>query len=415
MRAGYVNLIPTVAGGTHESGLEDGLFRRGRRLHRYCSLFAQGRQKLMPDDVFSRASFVLSARCSTAVQGQIKAAGNAAMRCASCPRMSSRRWALAQPACRPRQKARRAGDPPGQTRQRASQKVEKRRARAWRCCPASSPTAKAATRAERDLSSSRAFRGRQRQDGSRQGDSGDPCRCAARCSTRGRSRRTASSPTTRSTTSRWRSASTRTGRPTSPTSPACAAGRSASCRTPTSTARIQVLLLTLFFRHFPKLIERGHIRRQAAALSRRRAGARPARSNALDDGEPRRAGQAAQGGGARGLWSISRFKGLGEMNAEQLGHDAQPGRAPAAAGGSCGQLDFAGTTDSLTEADGQGRGAGAARADGTARRRGREVDLTVLDIQSGCISSNEGRIMQVSKWGNSLAIRLPATSWRSSA
>jgi hypothetical protein len=39
----------------------------------------------------------------------------------------------------------------------------------------------------------------------------------------------------------------------------------------------------------------------------------------------------------------------------------------------------------------------------------------VLDIQSGCISSNEGRIMQVSKWGNSLAIRLPATSWRSSA
>jgi topoisomerase-4 subunit B len=30
MRESYVNLIPTVAGGTHESGLKDGLFRPSR-------------------------------------------------------------------------------------------------------------------------------------------------------------------------------------------------------------------------------------------------------------------------------------------------------------------------------------------------------------------------------------------------
>jgi topoisomerase-4 subunit B len=83
-----------------------------------------------------------------------------------------------------------------------------------------------------------------------------------------------------------------------------------------------VLLLTLFFRHFPKLIERGHVcvaRRRCSASTRRRAArSRPpssTRSTRRADRHPR---QAAQGGRARGSWTISRFKGLGEMSAEQL-------------------------------------------------------------------------------------------------
>jgi topoisomerase-4 subunit B len=34
VRESYVNLIPTSAGGTHESGLRDGLFNSRQELHR---------------------------------------------------------------------------------------------------------------------------------------------------------------------------------------------------------------------------------------------------------------------------------------------------------------------------------------------------------------------------------------------
>ena len=36
LRESYVNLIPTVAGGTHEAGLKRRLVRRGQGLHRAC-------------------------------------------------------------------------------------------------------------------------------------------------------------------------------------------------------------------------------------------------------------------------------------------------------------------------------------------------------------------------------------------
>ena len=59
LRESYVNLIPTVAGGTHESGLKDGLFGAIKSFIEMHALLPKG-VKLMPDDVFSRASFVLS-------------------------------------------------------------------------------------------------------------------------------------------------------------------------------------------------------------------------------------------------------------------------------------------------------------------------------------------------------------------
>jgi topoisomerase-4 subunit B len=88
-------------------------------------------------------------------------------------------------------------------------------------------------------------------------------------------------------------------------------------------SHIQVLLLTLFFRHFPKLIEAGHIYVAKPPLFRVDAPARgkkPAtKFYALDDGELTAILDKLRKDGVReGSWSISRFKGLGEMSAEQL-------------------------------------------------------------------------------------------------
>ena len=88
-------------------------------------------------------------------------------------------------------------------------------------------------------------------------------------------------------------------------------------------SHIQVLLLTLFFRHFPKLIEAGHVYVSRPPLFRVDAPARgkkpAAKLYALDDAELQAILDKLKKEGARdGSWSISRFKGLGEMSAEQL-------------------------------------------------------------------------------------------------
>ncbi|MDE2203686.1 MAG: type IIA DNA topoisomerase subunit B, partial [Burkholderiaceae bacterium] len=72
VRESYVNLIPTPAGGTHESGLREGLFQAVKSFVEMHALQPKG-VKLMPEDVFARASFVLSAKVlDPQFQGQIK-------------------------------------------------------------------------------------------------------------------------------------------------------------------------------------------------------------------------------------------------------------------------------------------------------------------------------------------------------
>jgi topoisomerase-4 subunit B len=88
-------------------------------------------------------------------------------------------------------------------------------------------------------------------------------------------------------------------------------------------SHIQVLLLTLFFKHFPKLIDQGHVCIARPPLFRVDAPARgkkPAQKiYALDQGELVAIEDKLRKDGVKdGAWSISRFKGLGEMNAEQL-------------------------------------------------------------------------------------------------
>jgi topoisomerase-4 subunit B len=86
-------------------------------------------------------------------------------------------------------------------------------------------------------------------------------------------------------------------------------------------SHIQTLLLTLFFRHFPKLIEEGHIyvaqpplyRIDVPALGKKRP---PRRLYALDDQELATLRDRLHEGVKPEHIEAGRFKGLGEMNPE---------------------------------------------------------------------------------------------------
>ena len=88
-------------------------------------------------------------------------------------------------------------------------------------------------------------------------------------------------------------------------------------------SHIKVLLLTLFFRHFPRLVEHGHICVAHPPLYRidvPAQGKRPGRKlYALDEAELAAIEDRLTKEGVKAAsWSVGRFKGLGEMNPDQL-------------------------------------------------------------------------------------------------
>ncbi len=325
LRESYVNLIPTVAGGTHEAGLKDGLFNAVKGFIELHALLPKG-VKLMPDDVFGRASFVLSAKVlDPQFQGQTKERLNSrdALRLVSASVRPALELWLSQHVEHGRKLAELAIKQ-AQSRQRASQKVEKKRGSGVAVLPG-----KLTDCESRDLSLNELFLV--------EGDS------AGGSAKMGRNKETqAILPLRGKVLNAWevdRDLLFKNneihdiavaigvdphGPDDSPDLSGLRYGKVCILSdADVDGSHIQVLLLTLFFRHFPRLVETGRVFIAKPPLYRIDAPARgrkPAvKLYAMDEGELDAALDKLRKDGAKdGSWSISRFKGLGEMSAEQL-------------------------------------------------------------------------------------------------
>jgi topoisomerase-4 subunit B len=325
VRESYVNLIPTTAGGTHDSGLRDGLFTAVKSFIDFHALLPKG-VKLLPEDVFARASYVLSAKVlDPQFQGQIKERLNsrdAVRLVSSFVRPAFELWLnehvehgkkLAELVIKA-----------AQHRQKAGQKVEKRKGSGVAVLPG-----KLTDCESRDISHNELFLV--------EGDS------AGGSAKMGRDKESqAILPLRGKVLNTWEVDKDRLFANNEIHDIAVAIGvdpHSASDTPDLSGLRygkicilsdadvdgshIQVLLLTLFFKHFPKLIETGNVYVARPPLFRVDAPARgkkpAAKFYALDEGEMNAILDKLRKDNVReGSWSISRFKGLGEMSATQL-------------------------------------------------------------------------------------------------
>ncbi len=364
VRESYVNLIPTSAGGTHESGLRDGLFTAVKSFIELHSLLPKG-VKLLPEDVFARASYVLSAKVlDPQFQGQIKERLNsrdAVRLVSSFVRPTLELW-LNQHVEYGRKLAE-LTIKAAQIRQKAGQKVEKRKGSGVAVLPG-----KLTDCESRDISHNEVFLV--------EGDS------AGGSAKMGRDKESqAILPLRGKVLNTWEVERDRLFANTEIHDISVAIG--VDPHGPNDTpdlsglrygkvcilsdadvdgSHIQVLLLTLFFKHFPKLIETGHVFVARPPLFRVDAPARgkkPAsKTYALDEGELVAILDKLRKEGVReGAWSISRFKGLGEMNAEQLWDTTLNPDTRRLLPVKLGNIDFAQTENLITKLMGKGEAA----------------------------------------------------------
>ena len=364
VRESYVNLIPTTAGGTHDSGLRDGLFTAVKSFIELHSLLPKG-VKLMPEDVFARASFVLSAKVlDPQFQGQIKERLNsrdAVRLVSSFVRPSLELWLnehveygkkLAELAIKA-----------AQYRQKAGQKVEKRKSSGVAVLPG-----KLTDCESKDIAHNEVFL----VEGDSAGGSakmGRDKECQAILPLRGKVLNTWEVDRDRLfANNEIHDISVAIGvDPHGPNDSPDLSGLRYGKICILSDAdvdgsHIQVLLLTLFFRHFPKLIETGNVFVARPPLFRVDAPARgkkpAAKMYALDEAEMQSILDKLRKDGVReGAWSISRFKGLGEMSAEQLWETTLNPDTRRLLPVQLGTLDFAQTESLITQLMGKGEAA----------------------------------------------------------
>ena len=379
VRESYVNLIPTSAGGTHESGLRDGLFNAVKSFIDLHALLPKG-VKLLPEDVFARASFVLSAKVlDPQFQGQIKERLNsrdAVRLVSSFVRPALDLWLnehvdygkkLADLVIRA-----------AQLRQKAGQKVEKRKGSGVAVLPG-----KLTDCESRDLAHNEIFLV--------EGDS------AGGSAKMGRDKESqAILPLRGKVLNTWEVERDRLfannevhdiavaigvdphGPNDSPDLSGLRYGKVCILSdADVDGSHIQVLLLTLFFRHFPKLIEAGHVFVARPPLFRvdvPARGKKPAtKVYALDEAELTSIlDKSVKDGVPREKCSISRFKGLGEMNAEQLWDTTLNPDTRRLLPVQLGILDFAQTEGMITQLMGKGEAA--------ARRELMELHGDSIDI-----------------------------------
>jgi len=322
----YVNLIPTVAGGTHESGLRTGVFDAVKSFIEHHALLPRG-VKLQQDDVCGRMTFVLSARIlDPQFQGQVKEKLNsreAVKLVSGMVRDPFEIWlnqhveagrAIAEVSIRQ-----------ALARQKNAQKVEKKKQSGVAVLPGKLTDCEST-----DINENELFLV--------EGDSaGGSAKMARNKETQ------AILPLRGKVLNSWEVEAGRlfanaeihdiaVALSVDPHAPDAEPDLSSlrygkvviMSDADVDGAHIQTLLLTLFYRHFPALIRRGHIYIAQPPLYRVDVPAqgkkRPAkRLYALDDGELQAIRDRMEKEGfAPDKIEVGRFKGLGEMNPEQL-------------------------------------------------------------------------------------------------
>ncbi|WP_269505462.1 DNA topoisomerase IV subunit B [Burkholderia sp. IMCC1007] len=381
VRESYVNLIPTPAGGTHESGLRDGLYQAVKSFVELHNLQPKG-VKLLAEDVFARVSFVLSAKVlDPQFQGQIKERLNsrdAVKLVSSFSRPALELW-LNQHVEHGKKLAELVIKQ-AQARTRAGQKVEKRKSSGVAVLPG-----KLTDCETEDIARNELFLV--------EGDS------AGGSAKMGRDKEyQAILPLRGKVLNTWETERDRLFANNEVHDISVAIG--VDPHSPDDTvdlsnlrygkicilsdadvdgSHIQVLLLTLFFKHFPQLIERGHVHVARPPLFRVDAPARgkkPAQKlYALDEGELEATLDKLRKDGVRETqWSISRFKGLGEMSAEQLWDTTMNPDTRRLMPVKLGELDYESTVARMTML--MGKGEAAARR-GWLEEKGNDVEADI--------------------------------------
>jgi len=360
-RESFVNLIPTPAGGTHESGLREAVYQSVRAFAEAHGTLPKG-VRLLPEDVFVRVSFVLSAKVlDPQFQGQIKERLNsrdAVRLVSSFVRPQLEFWlnqhpefgrAIAELAVQQ-----------AQARTRAAQRIEKRKGSAIAVLPGKLTDCESTDLARNELFLV-------------EGDS------AGGSAKLGRDKEyQAILPLRGKVLNTWEVERDRLFGNAEVHDIAVALGVDPHgaqdvidlgglrygkicilADADVDGAHIQVLLLTLFFRHFPRLIEAGHVYVARPPLFRLDVGPqgrRPARRLYCLDEQERQATLAKlQDEGVRPeAVDIGRFKGLGEMTAQQLWETTMNPDTRRLLPVSLGNIDALATVQTMTMLMGRG-------------------------------------------------------------